>query len=97
MEATQVTIMTADQLKEFAAEVVRNTLAEGGEATGGKQNVKKRFVYGIRGISELFRVSIPTAQKYKNTFLAPAISQRGRKVVTDVDKAWELYNERKNA
>ncbi len=90
MEESKVIVMTPAELKEFAADVVR-------EATGNKGNTAsepasaKRFVYGMRGIRDLFNVSHPTAQKYKNTFLAPAIMQRGRKIVVDVDLAIELY------
>lgn len=90
MEENKVIVMTAHELKEFAADVAR-------EATGNKGNANsepaaaKKFVYGLRGIRELFNVSHPTAQKYKNTFLAPAIMQRGRKIVVDVDLAVELY------
>lgn len=54
----------------------------------------KRYVYGIRGIRELFNVSHPTALKYKNTFLKPAVVQRGRKIIVDAEKAMELFNER---
>lgn len=96
IEETKVAVMTMAQLKEFAADVARATLTEREVAPITKKS-GKRYVYGIRGISELFNVSIVTAQKYKNTFLAPAVSQRGRKVLTDVEKAWELFNERKNA
>lgn len=96
IEETQVAIMTAAQLKEFAAEVVRATLAER-DAGPTPKKAGKSYVYGMRGISELFNVSLVTAQKYKNTFLAPAISQRGRKIVTDVAKAMELFNARQEA
>lgn len=51
-------------------------------------------VFGIRGIRTLFGVSHATAQRYKDTFLRPAISQTGRVIVTDVAKAIELFNER---
>lgn len=97
IEETQVTVMTTAQLKEFAAEVARATLAENNLTTPEERKTGRRYVYGLRGISELFNVSIVTAQKYKNTFLAPAIVQRGRKIVTDAAKAMELFNTRQNA
>lgn len=52
----------------------------------------KRYVYGLKGIRDLFQVSHATAQKYKNTFLSDAVSQQGRKIIVDVEKAMELFN-----
>ena len=54
-----------------------------------------RHVYGLRGIETLFGVSHKTAQMYKDTFLAPAVKQNGRKIVVDADLALELFNNRK--
>lgn len=50
-----------------------------------------RLVYGLRGIRELFNVSHKTAQHWKNTWLAPAIKQNGRIIVTDADYAMKLF------
>lgn len=52
----------------------------------------KRYVYGLSGIRKLFNVSHVTAQKYKDTILRDAVSQQGRVIVTDVDKAMELFS-----
>ncbi|MFV0392071.1 MAG: DUF3853 family protein [Paludibacteraceae bacterium] len=57
---------------------------------------ERKFVYGLRGIKELFNVSTPTAQRYKDTFLKPAISQQGRKIIVDVEIALELFKNFKN-
>lgn len=94
MEQNQIAVMTPEQLKEFAAEAARAALATGNARTDETEVPGKRFVYGLRGIRDLFNVSHPTAQRYKNTFLAPAIMQRGRKIIVDVAKAIELYNKR---
>lgn len=48
-------------------------------------------VYGLKGIMELFNVSKSTAWVYKNTFLADACVQKGRKILVDTKKALELY------
>lgn len=53
----------------------------------------KGYVYGLKGIRQLFGVSHATAQHYKDTFLKPAVRQRGRKIVIDVVKAMELFDE----
>lgn len=81
--------LTTEQLKEFAAEVLRGAKEEAEQPTAADA---RRYVYGLRGIRELFHVSHPTAQRYKNTFLAPAVMQRGRKIVVDVEKAMQCYN-----
>lgn len=54
----------------------------------------KRYVYGLKGIQELFNVSHGTAQKYKDGILKDAVFQSGRKIVVDADKALELFNSR---
>jgi len=53
------------------------------------------FVYGLKGIRELFGVSTTTAQEYKNTWLKPACRQRGQKIIVDVAKALELFDEKR--
>ncbi|NCB69045.1 MAG: DUF3853 family protein [Bacteroidia bacterium] len=56
------------------------------------QDNSKRLVYGLRGIRGLFNCSHATAQRYKDTILKDAVSQNGRKIIVDVDKALELFN-----
>ena len=51
----------------------------------------KRYVYGLRGIKELFGVSHATAQKLKDGILAPAVKQYGRKIVVDEEMALQLF------
>lgn len=53
---------------------------------------EKVYVYGLRGIRKLFNVSHATAQRYKDTIIKDAVSQQGRKIVTDAAKAMELFN-----
>ena len=55
----------------------------------------KRYVYGLKGIQELFNVSHLTAQRYKDGIIKDAVYQSGRKIVVDVDKAIELFNEKR--
>lgn len=54
-----------------------------------------RLVYGLAGIGELFHVSHKTAQYYKDHVIQEAVRQNGRKIVTDVDLALKLFNERR--
>lgn len=55
----------------------------------------KSYVYGLKGIMNLFNVCHATAQKYKDGILKDAIMQSGRKIVVDVEKAMQLFNESK--
>jgi hypothetical protein len=64
-------------------------------ATGSRSTAKGRLTYGLRGIQELFNCSHKTAQRLKNTVIRDAVMQNGRKIVVDVDRALELFNERK--
>jgi len=64
-------------------------------ATGTSDPTPRRYVYGITGIAQLLGVSKPTAQRYKETFLKPAVMQRGRKLITDADMAVNLFAQQK--
>ena len=87
--------MTPDQLRAFADEVVCKAFAARDTQTDEETAPGTRYVYGLRGIRELFNVSHVTAQRYKDSFLAPAVMQRGRKIIVDVNKAMKLYSEQK--
>lgn len=92
----QIIIMTPELLKEFARAVIDEY----------RQNVEPQITYannpneevnGIRGICNIFGVSISTANVYKREFLLPggATTQRGRIIRTNVAKAKQLFNEYK--
>jgi len=52
---------------------------------------ERRIVYGLKGIAEIFGCSTPTAQRIKNSGkINKAITQVGRKIIVDVEKALEL-------
>lgn len=96
MEQNNIIILNNDQLKALVADATRLAIdAVKGNATDGVETPTDgaRYVYGLRGIRELFGVSHATAQKYKDTFLAPAVYQRGRKIVVDANRAIGLFNE----
>ena len=51
----------------------------------------KKHVYGIRGITELFGCSIPTANRIKQDGkIDRAITQIGRKIIVDAELALEF-------
>jgi hypothetical protein len=54
-------------------------------------NPSKKFVYGIRGIAQLFGCSMPTANRIKKSGkIDKAITQIGRKIIVDAEFALEL-------
>ena len=53
----------------------------------------KRLVYGIAGIAQLFNCSMTTANRIKASGrIDKAISQHGRIIVVDAEKALVLFN-----
>lgn len=54
----------------------------------------KNYVYGLRGIQDLFQCSHTQAQRYKDGLLKPAVIQSGRKIMVDVDTAIKLFNQK---
>lgn len=59
-----------------------------------KAEATPTYIYGLAGIREMFGVSHATAQKLKDTILAPAVKQCGRKIVVDARMAMELFANR---
>lgn len=58
------------------------------------QQTMRRYVYGLRGICELFQCSHAHAQKLKDGVLKPAIKQVGRKIIVDAEMAMELIEKK---
>ncbi|MCM1218549.1 MAG: DUF3853 family protein [Lachnospiraceae bacterium] len=70
-------------------------LQQNGESVERKPYVvadrSKKYVYGIRGIAELFGCSLPTANRIKRSGkIDKAITQIGRKIIVDAELALEL-------
>ncbi len=81
---TPIAMLSAGQLKEVlgTAEVHPRPIPV--------KEVKK-YVYGIRGIAGLFNCSMPTANRIKASGrIDGAITQIGRKIIIDADRALEL-------
>lgn len=90
---TPIAALTVGDLKELLRELNINT---GPAAVKQAAGNSKRYVYGLKGIQSLFHCSHLTAQRYKDTFLAPAVMQQGRKIVIDVEQAVELFKTHKD-
>ena len=55
------------------------------------QKEEKHFVYGVKGIAQLFGCSKSTATRIKNSgVINDAITQVGRKIIVDAEKALTL-------
>jgi hypothetical protein len=86
-DETPVSMLTVGQLKKV--------LFGDGERTKQESEPSapaKRYVYGLAGIRALLNVSTPTAHRLKETILKEAVSQQGRIIVTDVEKAMQLFH-----
>ncbi len=83
---TPIAMLTVGQLQEILGLSEKHIAKPTTEAKN-----ERRYVYGLAGIRRLFNVSHVTAKKYKDTIIADACFQQGRKIVVDVDKAMELF------
>lgn len=91
---TPIAMLTVGQLQHF---LNKSNQQESKPGASTDQNAKpKRYVYGIAGIRELFGVSHVTAQRYKDGIIRDAVSQQGRVIVTDAEKAMQLFKEHGN-
>ena len=87
---TRIIDLTVGQLLElFAKAQAPATITEAPEKA-------KRLVYGISGIAQLFNCSMTTANRIKASGrIDDAITQHGRIIVVDADKALLLFNNSK--
>lgn len=85
---TRLFDLTTGELKEL----IRSAIA----IPEAKKQEDKKLVYGINGIAQLFGCSKAAACRLKSSGLIDkAISQYGRTIVVDVEKALELTRIRK--
>lgn len=80
-DSTPISMLTVGQLKQ----IFPNSF--GASSPPGE----KRLVYGLQGICDLFHCKESRAQQLKNTVIKDAVSQNGRTIVVDADKAIELF------
>ena len=66
-DSTPVAMLTVKQFKEIFVHKEKESVTK-------KDYTQKKYVYGLKGIRTLFKVSHATAQKYKDTILKDAIS-----------------------
>ena len=84
--------LTVEEFVQLLDERINAALTSG---TSKKIQTSGNYVYGLRGIQQLFGVSHKTAQEYKDGLIKDAVRQNGRKIVVDADYALELFSRRK--
>lgn len=86
---TRIIDLTVGQLMDLIAKAQALVVEKKPEQT-------KRLVYGISGIAQLFNCSMTTANRIKASGrIDDAITQHGRIIVVDADKALLLFNNSK--
>ena len=86
---TRIMDLTVGQLMDLIAKAQAPVVEKKPEQT-------KRLVYGISGIAQLFNCSMTTANRIKASGrIDDAITQHGRIIVVDADKALLLFNNSK--
>jgi hypothetical protein len=86
---TRIIDLTVGQLMDLIAKAQAPVIEKKPEQT-------KRLVYGISGIAQLFNCSMTTANRIKASGrIDDAITQHGRIIVVDADKALLLFNNSK--
>lgn len=86
---TRIIDLTVGQLMDLIAKAQAPVVEKKPEQT-------KRLVYGISGIAQLFNCSMTTANRIKASGrIDDAITQHGRIIVVDADKALQLFNNSK--
>lgn len=82
---TRIIDLTVGQLMELL-ESVQGTTEHAPEQ-------ERRLVYGIAGIAQIFNCSMTTANRIKASGrIDDAITQHGRIIVVDANKALQLFN-----
>lgn len=64
--------------------------------TRKEEHTAKKYVYGLKGLCELFSCSKGTAIKIKESgVIDKAVTQIGRKIIVDAELALELHHRKK--
>jgi hypothetical protein len=83
---TRVIDLTVDDLIDVVKQIMAGATLEAAPPV-----VNKRLFYGIAGIAQVLNCSMTSANRIKKSgVINAAISQYGRKIVIDADKALEL-------
>ena len=90
---TPICKMDGEELAFLISSITSNQQAQ---ALLTQKPQEEHNVYGIAGIAQIFGCSIPTASRIKKSgIINDAITQVGRKIVVNADKALELASKHK--
>lgn len=84
---TRLIDLTVGELKTILGKLVADAISE----HEGVDN-SQEYVYGLRGICELFGCSKNTAIRLKEEVIKKAVYQDGRRILTDPVMAKKLFN-----
>ena len=85
---TRIIDLTVAQLAEVIDKAVEESLSRRNQPTDNAP----RYVYGIKGIAQVFGVSERQARYIKSSgVINKAIRQQGRTIITDAHMALELF------
>lgn len=88
MESARIIVLTPDELTGIIDQAIERFVA-----VMDARKQPRRTVNGVSGIASIFGCSYSTAQRIKKSgIINDAISQHERTIVTDVDRALELYH-----
>lgn len=87
-DSTPIAALTVADLKKLLKDSIREQKIE---AITPVTTPGKRYIYGLKGIQDLFGVCHLTTRRYKDGFLALACIQNGRKIIVDADMAMDLF------
>ena len=83
--------------EELAFLITSITTGAQGQLPINQPKTEEHIVYGIAGIAQIFGCSIPTASRIKKSgIINDAVTQVGRKIVVNADKALELAKQNKS-
>lgn len=89
-----IVTMSGAELVSLITESVTTMIQE---SQTGVPTINQRYYHGIGGLAQVLGCSVPTANRIKKSgALDGAISQIGRKIIVDGNKALELMNSIKN-
>lgn len=90
---TPICKMDGEELAFLISSITSNQQAQ---ALLTQKPKEEHNVYGIAGIAQIFGCSIPTASRIKKSgIINDAITQVGRKIVVNADKALKLASKHK--
>lgn len=69
------------------------TLGQLKDAMRDDNAATKDYIHGVKGIAKLFGVCQTMAQRYKDTFLKPAVIQNGKTIIIKTETAIRLFQE----